>query len=324
MIDSYLARLERGLGGLPESLQQSLCELACLRLVEQPHGDLPRWLAAVASLPAVTAELQVSGQGVHLVADAGADVPNNLAERLMALHPWRKGPFGFLGQHIDTEWRSDWKWQRVVPHIADLAGRRVLDVGCGSGYHLWRMWGEGASLVVGIDPGVLFFCQFLAFKQYQPELPVWFVPARMEELPAGSHAFDTVFSMGVLYHRRSPLDHLLELFGALRPGGELVLETLVIEGGAETVLMPGERYAQMRNVFFLPSSAALTQWLVRCGFKDARVVDETVTTVEEQRSTPWMRFHSLEQFLDPADPTRTVEGYPAPRRATIGARRPDA
>ncbi|PMC22346.1 tRNA 5-methoxyuridine(34)/uridine 5-oxyacetic acid(34) synthase CmoB, partial [Klebsiella aerogenes] len=45
--------------------------------------------------------------------------------------------------------------------------------------------------------------------------------------------------MGVLYHRRSPLDHLWQLKDQLAPGGELVLETLVIEGDENTVLVPG-------------------------------------------------------------------------------------
>ena len=324
MIAQYLAQLSSGLGALPNDLGPALASLARFRLQEQPHGDLPRWLDAVAALPQVSATIAVEAGPVCLRTDTDLASAQDLRQRLMALHPWRKGPFDFFGEYIDTEWRSDWKWQRVAPHITDLSGRRVLDVGCGSGYHLWRMWEAGASVAVGIDPGLLFFCQFLALKQYQAELPVWFVPARMEELPAGAEAFDTVFSMGVLYHRRSPLDHIAELLGALRPGGELVLETLVIEGGGTDVLLPGDRYAQMRNVFFLPSSLALSEWLQRCGFEQVRVVDETVTTVEEQRSTEWMRFHSLAQFLDTKDPRLTVEGYPAPRRATVVARRPNA
>ena len=222
---------------------------------------------------------------------------------------------------IDTEWRSDWKWQRVAPHLSDLRGRRVLDVGCGSGYHGWRMAGAGAAQVLGIDPTVLFLMQYLAVKRFTPETPFWFAPLRMEELPAGLAAFDTVFSMGVLYHRRSPLDHLLELRDALRPGGELVLETLVVEGDERAVLMPEGRYAAMRNVFFLPSTEHLAVWLRRCGFDRVRCVDECVTTVDEQRATDWMRFQSLPDFLDPDDPTRSREGYPAPRRAVMIARK---
>jgi tRNA (mo5U34)-methyltransferase len=236
--------------------------------------------------------------------------------------PWRKGPFSFFDTHIDTEWRSDWKWQRVLPHLSALEGRAVLDVGCGSGYHCWRLYGAGARFVLGIDPTILFLMQYLAVKRYLPQAPVWFAPLRLEELPAPAGLFDTILSMGVLYHRRSPLDHLQELFSLLRPGGELVLETLVVEGDANTVLVPHDRYAMMRNVFFLPSTALLAIWLARMGFVDIRTVDESVTSTDEQHSTDWMRFQSLPDFLDPHDSTRTLEGYPAPRRAVLVATRP--
>lgn len=67
--------------------------------------------------------------------------------------------------------------------------------------------------------------------------------------------------MGVLYHRRSPLEHLWQLKDQLVQDGELVLETLVVEGDENTVLVPGDRYAQMRNVYFIPSALALkTGW----------------------------------------------------------------
>ena len=236
--------------------------------------------------------------------------------------PWRKSPFDIFGVEVDTEWRSDWKWQRIAPHISSLADRMVLDVGCGSGYHCWRMWAEGARLVLGIDPTLLYFFQYLCLKRYALSAPVWYAPVRLEEMPLGSQAFDTVFSMGVLYHRRSPLDHLAELYSALRPGGELVLETLVVEGDINTVLMPADRYAAMRNVFFLPAPDLLELWLRRSGFVDVRTVDICVTNVAEQHSTEWMTFQSLPDFLDPADSSRTIEGYPAPRRATLIARRP--
>ena len=136
------------------------------------------------------------------------------------------------------------------------------------------------------------------------------------------HRSDTVFSMGVLYHRRSPFEHLGELLDALRRGGELVLETLVVEGDAERVLVPADRYAMMRNVWFIPSPAAMLGWLRRAGFREARLVDVAATTTQEQRRTPWMRFESLADFLDPADPRLTREGYPAPLRAVFIASRP--
>lgn len=240
-----------------------------------------------------------------------------LESLLKILAPWRKGPFSLFGVDIDTEWRSDWKWQRLLPHIKPLAGRTVLDVGCGSGYHLWRMHGSGAQTIVGIDPCALFFCQFRAVWQLanQPH-GIHFLPLGIEELPAHA-AFDTVFSMGVLYHRKSPIEHLEQLKNQLVSDGELVLETLVIEGDAKQLLMPPDRYGKMNNVWFIPSSTMLKGWLEKVGFIDVRIVDENVTLLAEQRKTAWMQNESLADFLDPKDATRTIEGHPAPRRAIL-------
>ncbi|WP_136064621.1 tRNA 5-methoxyuridine(34)/uridine 5-oxyacetic acid(34) synthase CmoB [Modicisalibacter radicis] len=291
------------------------------------HGDLPGWAKAVAKLPELP-----DARDVALDRDTvSVDVALDDADRrrchnlLKALMPWRKGPYRLAGIDIDSEWRSDWKWQRVAPHLAPLAGRRVLDVGGGNGYHAWRMASAGAAFVLVIDPSPRFYYQFQAVRHFVGGADggrTHFLPAGIEDVPANLEAFDTLFSMGVFYHRASPLDHLLQLRGALRPGGELVLETLVVEGDATTVLMPGERYARMPNVYFLPSSAALCHWLERCGFTNVRVVDEAPTSLDEQRRTEWMTFQSLADFLDPEDRTRTIEGHPAPRRAVIVANKP--
>ncbi|MDX1805190.1 MAG: tRNA 5-methoxyuridine(34)/uridine 5-oxyacetic acid(34) synthase CmoB [Alcanivorax sp.] len=322
MLQAYLDELQSGLSTVfTESERDRVLALSRQRLIERPHGDLSRWLGALKALPAGPAVCRLDSDTLQIGAPGEHD-RNQVHAALEGLIPWRKGPFDFFGVTVDTEWRSDWKWQRLAPHLAPLAGRRLLDVGCGSGYHCWRMAAAGADTVLGIDPTILFLVQYLAVRRYALTAPVWFAPLRMEELPAGSMAFDTVFSMGVLYHRRSPLDHLLELKDALRDGGELVLETLVVEGDEQTVLMPEDRYAAMRNVFFLPSVAMLSRWLARCGFVDIRCVDESVTTREEQRATDWMRFQSLADFLDPRDARRTREGYPAPRRAVLLARKP--
>lgn len=288
------------------------------------HGELDNWLSMLDNLPKIDistvdlkSEVRIGNEG-----DCQQDTRDELEQHLRLLMPWRKGPLSIAGIDINTEWHSDWKWDRVQPHIDSLQGKHVLDIGCGNGYYALRSYGQGADLVVGIDPGQKYIMQFYALKKYLGDIPVHLLPLGIEDVPPSLKAFDTVFSMGVLYHRRSPLDHLYELRDCLKPGGELVLETLVIDGDVNSVLLPRGRYQQMRNVWFLPSCDALVLWLQRCGFKNVRVVDITKTSIEEQRATDWMEFDSLVDFLDPEDQSKTIEGYPGPMRAVVLANAP--
>ena len=305
--------LEHWLSELPDLINK--------KLDPAKNGNLGRWYETMQQLPLITpSTINLNADTITL--GRAAQCTENLETLLRQLQPWRKGPYNLFGIHIDTEWHSDWKWQRLAPHIQPLNNRLVLDVGCGNGYFCWRMLGAGAKRVIGIDPGMLSVMQFHTVKHFAGDLPVDVLPLGIEQIPANSQAFDSVFSMGVFYHRRSPFDHLYELASCLKPGGELVLETLVIEGENGQVLVPEDRYAQMRNVWFIPSCATLQSWLIRCGFHDVRLVNVNKTTIEEQHSTDWMKFHSLPEFLDPADHDRTCEGLPAPRRAILIASLP--
>ena len=250
----------------------------------------------------------------------GAADPQHLREVLMRLHPWRKGPLELGGVLIDTEWRSDWKWARIQPHL-DLAAQRVLDIGCGNGYFGWRMLAAGASLVVGVDPTLVYVMQWLACRHFAGNVPNFVLPLGIEHLPVGPAGFDCVFSMGVLYHRRNPVEHLGQIRALLRRDGVLVLETLVLlDETYGPVLVPESRYARMRNVWAIPTIDGLLAWFRKAGFKTPQLVDVTATSTQEQRSTPWMRFDSLAEALHPEDARQTVEGYPAPTRALLIAR----
>ena len=286
-----------GLGHWNEQLAPLLRE----RLTGKTHGDWQRWNAVIDALP-----------------DARGDA-DRLRELLMGLHPWRKGPLTLGDIRIDTEWRSDWKWARLKNAIAPLDGRNVLDVGSGNGYYALEMRKAGAATVIGVDPTLLFAMQFLAINVFAQDPAIFILPLRLEETPAANKVFDTTFSMGVLYHQREPLDHLQRLRTTLRSGGQLVLETIFLPGDDLRAETPGDRYARMRNVWSLPTVPQLVKWLGETGYAEIVVVDQTMTTTAEQRSTEWMTFESLREALDPDDPTKTVEGWPAPRRVIVTA-----
>jgi tRNA (mo5U34)-methyltransferase len=287
-----------------EHWNEQLMPLLRDRLTGKTHGDWQRWNAVIEALP------------------AAAEDRARLEELLMGLHPWRKGPLNLGGVPIDTEWRSDWKWDRVRDALAPLNGRRVLDVGSGNGYYALRMREAGAATVIGVDPTLLFAMQFQAINVFERNDGIFILPCRLEETPPAEGAFDTTFSMGVLYHQRDPLAHLQRLGSTLRAGGQLVLETLFLPGDDLRAETPPDRYARMRNVWLLPTVPQLVRWLEETGYAEIRIVDTTVTTTREQRSTAWMTFESLSESLDPDDPERTVEGWPSPRRVVMTATMP--
>jgi tRNA (mo5U34)-methyltransferase len=279
-----------------------------------------RYLGLLDQLPEATpSSLDLSGDRVRIGSpeDLAAGEGERLFEVLRGLSPWRKGPFEVFGTGIDSEWVSSLKWNRLQGHIAPLTGRRVLDIGSSNGYYLFRMAAQNPAIALGIEPYLTFYFQYLVLQRYARVPRIYSLPARFEEMPALHRYFDTIFCMGMLYHRRSPIDTLSEIRQNLRRGGELILETLVIAGEGDLALIPRERYAKMNNVYFLPTVSALSHWLERAGFDGVRCIDLTPTTSAEQRRTDWVQTESLADFLDPDDPGKTVEGYPAPLRAII-------
>lgn len=314
--EQWFERLE----GIP-SLSQWVGELRSQReswFSEGVRSDLVKWKGALAQLP----EVQDSGFSVEDGLLKFAPLNAVSEEALKAFHPWRKGPFQIGEHYVNTEWRSDWKWERVATNV-DLEGKKVLDIGCGNGYYLWRMLEAGAEWALGIDPYLPYVMQFKSLQHFAGgDSRAEIFPIGVEALPKEAKAFDIVFSMGVLYHQRSPLEHLAHCRDLTVKGGSVILDTIVLPPHFSEVtdcLVPEGRYAKMKNVNFLPSVEMLKSWLKKLRFTSVEVLDYSKTTLEEQRSTDWMTFESLPDFLDPADNDKTLEGYPAPWRVVLKA-----
>ncbi len=281
---------------------------------------LGRALQAMPRVRPTSSDVDCNRIRIGVPEDLSASQHAVLIDSLRRLMPWRKGPFDFFGTALDSEWDSSIKWNRLSGHLAPQHGRRVLDIGASCGYYMFRMAARQPALVLGIEPYPNFYAQFLALSRYLSLTQTHCLPLKLEELPPLKGCFDTVLCMGILYHRRSPLDTLLQIHQMMVPGGQLVLETLIIDGEGEMALFPQNRYAKMKNIFFIPSVACMFSWLERTGFDDIRCVDVSKTTLKEQRKTDWIDTESLSDFLDPHNPAKTVEGYPAPMRAMVLAR----
>lgn len=317
MIDKYtnfFTQLEQSaVGNAWSSLREDITSI----IKNINHGDVPKWQASIDTLPKITpSSIDLASDMIRIGTpdDATDDDRAQIKELLMNFHPWRKGPWNFFGMELDAEWRDDIKWNRIKDHI-DLNGKTVLDIGANGGYFSWRMKGAGASLVLGLEPFLLSCMQFHAVNHYIQSNTVGIIPVRLEEMKQDLHCFDVVFSMGVLYHRKDPVEHLRQCRGMLAENGILVLETIVIDDADGDLLEPKDRYAKMRNVPYIPSVSTGAKWLKEAGFSNVDIVDVSTTTSEEQRVSEWMGFASLADFLDPDDSTKTVEGYPAPKRA---------
>jgi len=294
------------------------CLKASLDAFNVNNGNIPKWSVAIEELKTIP-KTKIELNEPYISIGQNGNNTKIIETALKRLLPWRKGPFIFDNLKLESEWQGGLKWQRLQNHITPLKNRRVLDVGAGNGYFTLRMAIEGASKALGIEPFLLFNYQYAAIKSLSnSKINAMLLPIRLEEMPKLA-IFDSVFSMGVLYHQRDHMQHLSQLMEMMAPDAELILETLVVEGPNGYSLIPEGRYAQVRNVHCLPSIETLKSWLVKANFKNIKVIDINKTTPEEQRKSEWIGDNaaSLEDFLDPSDSSLTKEGHPAPTRVII-------
>ena len=235
------------------------------------------------------------------------------------LIPWRKGPFKVFGLEIDSEWQSNIKYNLIRPFF-NLKDKVVADIGCNNGYYMFRMLEDKPKRLIGFDPSPLTLHQF-EFINHFVKSDIIYEMLGVEHLEFYNHKFDFIFMLGVLYHRPDPVGTLKSLARGLNSKGEILIDTFMIDGDEEMCLTPNKRYSKIPNIYFIPTIPALKNWLERAGFEDIEVLATTVTTTDEQRKTKWSFDQSLEDFLDPNDSSKTVEGYPAPKRVYVKARK---
>ncbi len=268
---------------------------------------------ALKELPDISASLTL-GDKVTLKSDDIIEYEKieDLAKMLM---PWRKGPFELFGLFIDSEWQSFMKYDLLRPYF-NLKGKRVADIGCNNGYYMFRMLEDAPASVVGFDPSPLYKLQF-DFINHFAKTEMVYELLGVEHLPFYEEKFDTIFCLGVLYHRSDPVAMLKALYKGLEREGEVILDTFMIDGDDESALCPKGSYSKIPNIYFVPTVPALQNWCYRAGFKGFEVLCTSVTSAQEQRKTEWIEGQSLENFLDPDDSSKTVEGYPAPKRVYV-------
>lgn len=251
--------------------------------------------------------------------DFSSDENSLILQCAKKLIPWRKGPFSVCGIDIDSEWQSNIKYNIVKNHL-NIENKIVADVGCNNGYYMFRMLEKNPKKLVGFDPSPLFKLQF-DFVNHFAKSDIIYELLGVEHIEYYEHKFDFIVMMGVLYHRTDPISTLKSLSRALNKNGEILIDTFMIDGEEDMVLTPKDRYSKIPNVYFVPTVNALKNWLSRAGFGDFELIDIKKTGFDEQRATAWSFEQSLEDYLDPNDASKTVEGYPAPKRVYLKARK---
>lgn len=247
------------------------------------------------------------------------DEAEQIKKTALLMKPWRKGPFGINKLFIDSEWQSQIKYNLLEPHF-NLKDKIVGDIGCNNGYYLFRMQSHEPKKLIGFDPSAIYYSQFQFFNHFIKS-DIIYELLGVEHVEFYEHKFDVLFCLGVLYHRSDPVMMLKSLFKGLNKGGELILDTFMIDGEEEMCLTPKDRYSKIPNIYFVPTVPALINWCHRAGFESIEVLETMVTEANEQRKTEWIDTQSLEDYLDPNDQTKTLEGYPAPKRVYIKAKK---
>jgi len=279
----------------------------------QKNGNIPKWERSLESIKQFgTGQVRYTDPYIHI----DNSIIKDSIDSFLELRPWRKGPYQVGNISIDSEWNGSLKWKRLESIFHLIRDKEVLDIGSGNGYFSFLLSLFGAKHVLAIEPFLLFNYQFHAINSLIKEpLNITMVPLRLEQL-TNQKEFDLIFSMGVLYHQKNHLSHLSKIKNLLKSDGYFLLETLVVDGKNELII-PKDRYAKMRNVFNIPSIDIIETWLAKTGFKNIELIDINQTNPTEQRKTLWIgnQAESLEDFLDKYDSNKTIEGYPAPKRA---------
>jgi SAM-dependent methyltransferase len=126
---------------------------------------------------------------------------------------------------------------------ADLAGKTILDGGCGMGRYLRVAAGRGAAMVVGIDLSLAVEAA-RELTAGRPEVAI--IRGDLLRPPFAEGSFDLIYSIGVIDHTPDPRAAFLELARLLRPGGRIAIWIYERESPAVERIMNAHRAISTR------------------------------------------------------------------------------
>jgi ubiquinone biosynthesis O-methyltransferase len=129
---------------------------------------------------------------------------------------WRANSLGLMTEEIEQ--------RLILDLMGGLAGRRILDVGCGDGALACAAASRGAE-VSGVDPDPAILAAADS-RAAQAHVRATYLNGRVERLPFPNASFDVVVSVTVLCFVPDAAGAVREMARVLRPGGRLVLGEL--------------------------------------------------------------------------------------------------
>lgn len=111
------------------------------------------------------------------------------------------------------------EWQTLRPMLPDFSGKRVLDLGCGYGWHALYAAENGAKGVLGVDLSE----KMLEVAQQKNTFPqVHFARGAMEDVRFPDGSFEVVLSSLALHYVRDYEELVGRIYRWLTPGGQFV------------------------------------------------------------------------------------------------------
>jgi len=177
-----------------------------------------------------------------------------------------------------------------LDELLDLAGRDVLDAGCGEGWLARRLASAGAR-VVALDPSADALER--ARREGQPDAPVRYVEGAAEALPFPDASFDVVIFFNSLHHvpPESMDAALAEAARVLRHDGRLYVQEPLAEGPAFELLRPVNDETPVRRAAQQALQRALQE-------RFAELVGRDTVLAVRHRDFDSLRTHTIN--VDPA------------------------
>jgi 2-polyprenyl-3-methyl-5-hydroxy-6-metoxy-1,4-benzoquinol methylase len=172
------------------------------------------------------------------------------------------------------------EWPAFQSLLADLGGKRVLDLGCGFGWHCRYARQQGAGFVLGVDLSERMLARA---RQHPPDSAVEYRRSAVEDLDFDAAEFDVVISSLVL-HYVACLDVLCrKIFGWLRAGGRFVFSVehpvFTASAAQQWCLDPAGEKLHWPVDNYHEQGPRRTQWLSEDVVKYHRTIASYVNTV---------------------------------------------